>query len=556
MSKGFKITDIDFSQQVNLPAGVYTYSCSVLPVGTSYTFRIGTTDYTFEGLTAGVKSGRIRHTFELDQSAVAFFPSRTVGDCVYVPQIEEGQFATTPGPNLLDYERLISEAGIEIDSEVLSLYAKKEEVAAQIRISADAINSTVGSISNDILGIKSDITSIEQTTASITATVTNHTTQISTFQQTVSQIYLAIEDIGSGEFASILARLDGLDLKVGNAEGAIGQLQISATEIAGRVTNAEGQISTFQQTVDQIYLAIEDVGSGEFSSILARLDGLDLKVGNAEGAIGQLQISATEIAGRVTTAEGHISTFQQTVDQIYLAIEDVGSGEFSSILARLDGLDLKVGNAEGAIGQLQISATEIAGRVTTAEGDITAFQQTATSIAARVETAEGILAQITLEDGTIQIIAKDLIKLEGYTTINDNFQVLPDGSIVANNGEFKGGIKQPFVDVSESTIENYWNTDKTSWACNFFEETPFASLPIRVIPCRSVLNGQIFRFHARRRGIILQPEVSYKFYENGSSLNEIVLAAGDAIEMISISIDNVFKSWDIIRRYKCRKYNE
>ena len=492
MSKGFKITDIDFSQQVNLPAGIYTYSCSVLPVGTSYTFRIGTSDFTFEGLTAGVKSGRIRHTFELDQAAVAFFPSRTVGDCVYVPQIEEGQFATTPGPNLLDYERLISEAGIEIDSEVLSLYAKKEEVAAQIRISADAINSTVGSISNDILGIKSDITSIEQTTASITATVTNHTTQISTFQQTVNQIYLAIEDIGSGEFASILARLDGIDLKVGNAEGAIGQLQISATEIAGRVTNAEGQISTFQQTVDQIYLAIEDVGSGEFSSILARLDGLDLKVGNAEGAIGQLQISATEIAGRVTNAEG----------------------------------------------------------------DITAFQQTATSIAARVETAEGILAQITLENGTIQIIAKDYIKLEGLTTINENFQVLEDGSIVANNGEFKGGLKQPFVDVSESTIENFWNTGKTSWACNFYEETAFASLPIRVIPCRPVLNGQIFRFHARRRGIILQPEISYKFYDNGSSINEIVLAAGDAIEMISISIDNVFKSWDIIRRYKCRKYNE
>jgi hypothetical protein len=166
------------------------------------------------------------------------------------------------------------------------------------------------------------------------------------------------------------------------------------------------------------------------------------------------------------------------------------------------------------------------------------------------------LSQITLENGTIRIIAKDYIKLEGYTTINDNFQVLEDGSIVANNGEFKGGLKQPFVDVSESTVENFWNTSKTSWACNFFEETPFASLPIRVIPCRPVLNGQIFRFHARRRGITLQPEVSYKFYENGASLNEIVLVAGDAIEMISVSINNVFKSWDIIRRYKCRKYNE
>ena len=90
-------------------------------MGTSYTFRLDNQSFTFEGLTAGVLNKRIKYTFELTETASFFYPSNTVGNCVYEPQIEEGVFATTPGAHPLDFERLISETGIEIDSEVLSL---------------------------------------------------------------------------------------------------------------------------------------------------------------------------------------------------------------------------------------------------------------------------------------------------------------------------------------------------------------------------------------------------------------------------------------------------
>ncbi|MDD4778851.1 MAG: hypothetical protein PHV53_11270, partial [Fermentimonas sp.] len=105
--KGFKITDNNFNQEVNLPAGIYTYSCRVIPVNTYQTFRIDGQAFTFEGLTAGVLSGRIKHTFELTETGVALFPGM-VGDCIFEPQIDEGVFATTPGAHALDFERLIS----------------------------------------------------------------------------------------------------------------------------------------------------------------------------------------------------------------------------------------------------------------------------------------------------------------------------------------------------------------------------------------------------------------------------------------------------------------
>ena len=121
--------------------------------------------------------------------------------------------------------------------------------------------------------------------------------------------------------------------------------------------------------------------------------------------------------------------------------------------------------------------------------------------------------------------------------------------------EFLGGIKSPFTDISGATIESFWQEEITSWANNFFENQYTTSLAIRIIPCRNILNGQVFRIHALRRGIVLQPEETNGFYEDGTLLDEIQLIKGDAIEMVCICFDGVFHSWDIIRRYKCRPYD-
>ncbi|MDD2519301.1 MAG: hypothetical protein PHG18_05390 [Bacilli bacterium] len=148
-------------------------------------------------------------------------------------------------------------------------------------------------------------------------------------------------------------------------------------------------------------------------------------------------------------------------------------------------------------------------------------------------------------------VAKAIIKHDGSGH-------LAGGNIkwnIAGNTEFLGGVKSPFTDISNATIEQFWEEEITSWANNFFENQYTTSLTIRIIPCSNLLNGQVFRIHALQRGIQLQPEEYNGFYENGTLLNEIQLNKGDAVEMVCICFNDVFHSWDIIRRYKCRPYD-
>lgn len=236
--KGFKVHNVEESkQEVNLPAGTYTYSCRVIPVGTSYTFRLDNQSFTFEGLTAGVLNKRMKHTFELTEAVSFFYLSNTVGDCVYEPQIEEGVFATTPGAHPLDFERLISEAGIEIDHEALSLYAKKADVSAEIQITADRIDSTVGSISNDVDGLKGDMTTISQTVNSISSTVYNeHGALLSQISQDGVNVRITASKI----------KLEGLVTVYDNFKVLEdGSIEAKNGKFTGQITSTSGTIGGF-----------------------------------------------------------------------------------------------------------------------------------------------------------------------------------------------------------------------------------------------------------------------------------------------------------------------
>lgn len=149
-------------------------------------------------------------------------------------------------------------------------------------------------------------------------------------------------------------------------------------------------------------------------------------------------------------------------------------------------------------------------------------------------------------------VAKSIDRHDGSgIRAGGNIKWEKDGAV-----EFLAGIKTPFVDSSNVDIANFWESEITSWANNFYHYNPFASLPTRIIPCRPILNGQLFRIHSVRGNVILSPEENYGFQENGNLLNSIQLNQGNAIEMICICIDGIFHSWDIIKRYSCRTYNQ
>lgn len=374
MMKGFKITNTDFNQEVNLPPGQYTYSCWVIPMDSTYTFKIDDLEFTYENLTPNILSKRIKYTFELFETGVVFYPSTTQGDCVYEPQIEEGIFASSPGPHKLDYERLISEAGIEIDPEILKLYAKKSDVSAEIRITADQINSVVGGISNDVDEMKTGVTSITQTVNSITSTVANHTTKISTFQQTVDQIYLAIEDVGSGEFASILQRLDGIELKVG-APGQSGSIHVAINEISSTVSDVSLGMSQISQTVTSISSTVYD----EHGALLSQIsqDGVNVRITASqiklEGAVtangnfkvltdGSIEAKNGKFTGQITSTSGTIGGFN--IGSTYIGTGSPVGGSVNGMSLSNDFIVFNQSGKQALIGTVSVTGFDFLGRFT------------------------------------------------------------------------------------------------------------------------------------------------------------------------------------------------
>ena len=232
--KGFKVTDISFNQEVNLPAGIYTYSFELLPVSSTYTFRIGAQEYTFDGFTPGVLSGRRKFTFELTETAVLYYPSRTVGDCIYKPQFDEGNFASTPGPHELDFERLISEAGIDITDDALLLYAKSADVDARITLEVGNINSRVGNI-------EGDVTEINQTTAGFNTRIASSEGRIATITADINRLESLITDTDGVDFSAITQEINLIKAEVFDAEGG-SIIQQNATSINLKVENLEDDL--------------------------------------------------------------------------------------------------------------------------------------------------------------------------------------------------------------------------------------------------------------------------------------------------------------------------
>lgn len=152
---GLKIINVECHQVVDMQPGTYTFSCTVKPVGTSLTFRVGSTNFVISNLQAGVLQKDVKRTFTIDGAETKFYPSRTIGDELFNLMLEEGTNASTPQPNPLDISESAREVGIQIKQEMVLLYAKKEdvtgEIESKIQVATDAIDLSIGQIESDLL---------------------------------------------------------------------------------------------------------------------------------------------------------------------------------------------------------------------------------------------------------------------------------------------------------------------------------------------------------------------------------------------------------------------
>lgn len=123
---------------------------------------------------------------------------------------------------------------------------------------------------------------------------------------------------------------------------------------------------------------------------------------------------------------------------------------------------------------------------------------------------------------------------------------------------FMGGIVSPFVQVNDALIQP--NSDNLP--CNiyaFYRGMTTSPAYYYTLPCEKELSGLVVRIHniqgGRSNSMTITASQLNAFYENGTVKSNLDLGFGHAIELICVA-DNVgFHSWDVIRRYQCRPYN-
>lgn len=151
MKTGVKITNVNYRQEgLDLKAGTYTYTVTVRPVSSTFTFRVGNSYFYIYDLVSNQLTD-VSFTFDLPSAATTFYPSVTINDEVFDPQLEEGTNSSTRQPNPADTEDLMEEVGLRITADQALLYATKNELSSQVNAMAGAIDISAGNLRTEML---------------------------------------------------------------------------------------------------------------------------------------------------------------------------------------------------------------------------------------------------------------------------------------------------------------------------------------------------------------------------------------------------------------------
>lgn len=151
MKTGVRITNVNYRQEgLDLKPGTHTYTVTVRPVTSTLTFRVGNSYFYIYDLIPNQLTD-VSITFDLPSAATTFYPSTTVNDEVFDPQLEEGTNSSTRQPNPADTEDMMEEVGLRITADQALLYATKNELSSQVNAMAGAIDISVGNLRTEMM---------------------------------------------------------------------------------------------------------------------------------------------------------------------------------------------------------------------------------------------------------------------------------------------------------------------------------------------------------------------------------------------------------------------
>ena len=162
--------------------------------------------------------------------------------------------------------------------------------------------------------------------------------------------------------------VDGLRSRIGNAEGDITSLELTAAGLKTRIENAEGDITSLEATADGLDIRITGT-EGEITSLKATTNSLGVQISNTNGNVASLELSVSGLQSQVngkidgSTAQ---SMIDQSIDSISLSVSSRnGSSTFTLRAGQTDlstdtlNLTVNAVNVSGTLSASQIDATNL-----------------------------------------------------------------------------------------------------------------------------------------------------------------------------------------------------
>ena len=163
--------------------------------------------------------------------------------------------------------------------------------------------------------------------------------------------------------------VDGLRSRIGNAEGDITSLELTAAGLKTRIENAEGDITSLEATADGLNVRINGA-EGEITSLKATANSLGVQISNTNDNVASLELSVSglqsQVSGKIDGSTAQ-SMIDQSIDSISLSVSSSnGSSTFT----------LKAGQAELSTDTLNltVNAVNVSGQLTASQIDATNLQ--------------------------------------------------------------------------------------------------------------------------------------------------------------------------------------
>lgn len=333
---------------------------------------------------------------------------------------------------------------------------------AELKVTVDGISSTVD---KKISNAKGEITSAY--TSAINQKADQISVKVTAAQSTADKAKTAA---GSAQSTADAAKSSVAELKVtvNNISSTVANKADTST-LNSKVSALNSSISSAKQSAIDTVNARIDGGVGEFyqqSSLpsFSKLSWTDADCQRHAGALWYVTYPAPSgyTAGhlyRFTVMRGTGSKWEDVDDSIDTATTvtqnsdgwSVAAGMFSGQTLTAKGIATITPTVNSLCNsRIDDRKNEIrSGLVTTA--DFAALQTTVAGHTASISTSVQKDANGYITNATIKA---DRIKLEGLTTVNNNFRILTDGSMECSNADVSGDLKVTNMRYSANIIKN------------------------------------------------------------------------------------------------------